>query len=178
MHFYCTYSCIVMAETKYKVLNVLIYTTLQYSRTTVKLCCRLCQHVAGKSYRTCNILHWSVCIIVCIYVQSIDDWLEKHEEYKILRNIFEFVIKFFKSLYLTIHLQRINVLKWESRITLKLNVAKITNYIKKMLQIKVVQHYISYIKSMGAHVYRLQEWGYEAPKIDTFQILYCTDMGK
>ncbi len=38
------------------------------------------------------------------------------------------------------HLKYYNVLKWESRFTFRLDAAKITDYIKKILQIKVVEH--------------------------------------
>ncbi len=39
-----------------------------------------------------------------------------------------------------------NVLKWESKFTLRLNSAQNKHYFKKMLQIKVVRKSISYIK--------------------------------
>ncbi len=38
------------------------------------------------------------------------------------------------------------ILKWESRFTLGLNAAKITNYIKKIVQIESIKNWISYTK--------------------------------
>ncbi len=46
------------------------------------------------------------------------------------------------------------------------------NASNKLLSIKFLTK-----KSVDAHVYLPQEWSQEAPKIDTFQTLYCTEMG-
>ncbi len=42
-----------------------------------------------------------------------------------------------------------NVLKWENRLTLGLNTAKNTNYMKKKLEIKIVENSIYYKKLSG-----------------------------
>ncbi len=47
-----------------------------------------------------------------------------------------------------------------------------------MLQIKVVEHYISYKKVSGCTCLSPQKWSYRARKFDMFQILYCSEMGK
>ncbi len=58
------------------------------------------------------------------------------------------------------------ILEWESRFTLGLNVVKNTDCI-----IKIVQNSISYKKHRGAYVYLTQEWSYKTLKIVMFQIL-------
>ncbi len=80
------------------------------------------------------------------------------------------------------------VLKWESRFTLWLNAAKITNYIRstltkvrlyqKIVQIKVVENLLSYKKVNGRTCLSLPGVELGVRKIDMFLILYCTEMGK
>ncbi len=62
-------------------------------------------------------------------------------------------------------------MEWESKFTLGLNAVKNTDYIKKSIQIKIVQNSISYQKLSG-HIC-LPVLGVEvgAPKIAMFDIL-------
>ncbi len=64
------------------------------------------------------------------------------------------------------------------RFIFRLKAAKISDYIKKLFKQKLFRIKFRTKKSAGAHVYPPQEWSYGAPKIDMFQILCCTEMGK
>ncbi len=65
-----------------------------------------------------------------------------------------------------------NALEWERRFTFWLNDVKTTNYIEKSFKLKVSTIKFHTKKSVGAHIYFLQEWSYGAPKIGMSQILY------
>ncbi len=61
--------------------------------------------------------------------------------------------------------------------SLGLNTAKFTDYIKKLFKEKLRIKFCTK-KSGGVHVYLPQEWSQGARKIDMYQIIYCTEMGK
>ncbi len=71
-----------------------------------------------------------------------------------------------------------NVLKKESKFTLRLNAAESTDYIKKFLKQNFLSIKFFTKKSVGAYVYLGQEWSSGASKIDMFEILWCTETGK
>ncbi len=61
-----------------------------------------------------------------------------------------------------------NILKQENRLTSWLKAAKDINYIKRRLEVKVVENSISNKNSVGAHVYLPSEWSYGIRKIVMF----------
>ncbi len=71
-----------------------------------------------------------------------------------------------------------NILKWDGAFTLGINTAKITDKIKKCFKWNMLIIQFPEKKVVGAYVYHPQEWIYGASKIETFEIIYCTETGK